>query len=566
MARTPLMRALRRLVSEQHAAATSGRLVEEIREERATGARPEGPDGSGWSRRRFLGAGAAVAAASMLPGRLIRAASGAPRIAVVGGGIAGLTAALTLRDAGYAATIYEAMDTIGGRLRSERGVPLEPGCGTCHAVSKPIDATWDQGQVTDIFGELIDSGHLTMHQLAARYGLPMIDLLANEPAGATETYHFLGSYYPKSQADADLAALYPTIRADLSAAGYPTTYDHSKPGGRALDNMSIYDWIETRVPGGHASPMGRLLDVAYNIEFGAETADQSALSLLYLLGYSPSRREFFVFGESDERYHVEGGVDRVPRAIADDLGYETIRLGWFLESLALRSDGTYELDFGREGVVTADIVVMTAPFAAMSNIDLSQAGFDARKHLAIESLGKGHNGKHHIQFTHRLWNQPGPWGVSGGSSYADTGYQVAWDATRGQPGQAGILAVYTGGDVTDAQAIRHPYGTIDDFRVRIDNERFLSQLEPVFPGLTSRWNGRAAGSMAHLNPFWNCSYSYWRVGQYQAFAGYERVRQGNVFFAGEHTSVDFQGWMEGAALEGVRAGNEILASFRGRGK
>jgi len=51
-----------------------------------------------------------------------------------------------------------------------------------------------------------------------------------------------------------------------------------------------------------------------------------------------------------------------------------------------------------------------------------------------------------------------------------------------------------------------------------------------------------------------------------SFAGYERRRQGNVFFAGEHASVDYQGYMEGAASEGIRAGCEILTSLGIRNK
>ena len=52
------------------------------------------------------------------------------------------------------------------------------------------------------------------------------------------------------------------------------------------------------------------------------------------------------------------------------------------------------------------------------------------------------------------------------------------------------------------------------------------------------------------------SYTYWSVGQCTTIAGYERARQGNVHFAGEHTSRDLQGYMEGAAREGFRAGLE----------
>ena len=64
--------------------------------------------------------------------------------------------------------------------------------------------------------------------------------------------------------------------------------------------------------------------------------------------------------------------------------------------------------------------------------------------------------------------------------------------------------------------------------------------------------------------FFRASYSFYRVGQYTTFAGYEAVRQGGVLFCGEHTSIDFQGFMEGGASEGVRAAKELTRIIRGR--
>jgi monoamine oxidase len=92
--------------------------------------------------------------------------------------------------------------------------------------------------------------------------------------------------------------------------------------------------------------------------------------------------------------------------------------------------------------------------------------------------------------------------------------------------------------------------------------RFLDQLEPVFPGIRARWNGKATLSNPTLDPNLLCSYSYWKPGQYHTFSGYEGVRQGNIHFAGEHCSQDFQGYMEGGASEGVRAAGEILADLK----
>jgi monoamine oxidase len=93
---------------------------------------------------------------------------------------------------------------------------------------------------------------------------------------------------------------------------------------------------------------------------------------------------------------------------------------------------------------------------------------------------------------------------------------------------------------------------------------FLKQLETVFPGISPLWNGRAILSAPFLDPNLRLAYSYWRVGQYTQFSGYEKVAQGpagQIHFAREHCSQDFQGYMEGGAEEGIRAANEILTGL-----
>ena len=93
----------------------------------------------------------------------------------------------------------------------------------------------------------------------------------------------------------------------------------------------------------------------------------------------------------------------------------------------------------------------------------------------------------------------------------------------------------------------------------------LQQLEYVFPGISAHYTGKAALSYPTGDPYLLGSYACWRVGQYTRFAGYEGVRQGPVHFAGEHCSVEFQGFMEGAAREGARAAGEIVQDVaRGR--
>ena len=135
-------------------------------------------------------------------------------------------------------------------------------------------------------------------------------------------------------------------------------------------------------------------------------------------------------------------------------------MGQRLARVKETASGRYRVTFERAGgasEVVADFVVLALPFAVLNEIDLSEAGFDGLKHQAIAQQGRGRNGKLHLQFAERDWLGAGPWpGISNGSSYADTGYQVGWEATRAQGGQPGILVFYSGGSATDAASpIRH---------------------------------------------------------------------------------------------------------------
>jgi monoamine oxidase len=533
MARTPLAHALALLAKEHDAAESIGIDTAELRERR-------------YSRKELLRRGAvAGAAAAIGPAALprgARAGSGPARVAIVGAGLAGLNAALTLQDKRIASTVYEAADRVGGRMHSDRS------------------GYWANGQVSEICGELIDTDHTAVLGLVKRFGLEAADLLAAEPTGSTPSYWFLGGRYSVEQADVDFAPVRDALKRDLTAAGYPTRWDKHKPAGVELDRMSLYEWIESRVPGGHGSAFGRLLDVAYTEEYGADTTDQSSLNIVYLLGYQPSPKRFSIFGQSDERWHIAGGNERLPEAIASTL--PDVRTGWRLTAVARSRDGSVTLSFDTPAGstdVTADRVILTVPFPVLRTLDLSRAGFDERKLTAITQLGAGLNAKLLLQFGSRYWNTSGAWRISNGDSYVDLGYQNTWDTTRGQAGATGILVNYTGGRAAAALAQQAAYSTADDNAdVTSYAHSFLRQLERVFPGIGDRWNGKATLSTPTRDPNLLASYAYWRPGQYVAFGGYEGVPQGAIHFAGEHCSQDFQGYMEGGASEGMRAAQEVL--------
>jgi monoamine oxidase len=522
MARTPLLRALQRMAAEQS-----------HDEERI-------------SRRELVKRGGVAAAALTLPGAFASAAKGGTnaRVAIIGGGIAGLTAALTLQDQGVYADVYESSGRIGGRMHSDW---TEFGTGF-----------WDNGQQAELCGELIDSGHKTIQALANRFKLPMVDLIKAQPAGTDDTNWIFGADYTTAQAAADFKPVNTIIQKQLQAAGYPTLYNSSTPTGQRLDQMSVHDWIASYVPGGLGSQFGALLNAAYNEEYGAETTDQSSLNLIYLLGYQAGG--FNVLGLSDERFHIAGGNSTLPVAIQSALPSGSVHFGHAMSSIAVNGDGSIAVTFSNGESITADHVILSMSFSVLRTLDYTKAGFDQPKQTAITQLGSGRNVKLNVQFGSRIWNTQG----STGSLYSDQPFQSGWDVTRGQSGATGILVEYPGANTSQALAQSNPYTTTaNNQKVTKAAQTFLGQLEKIYPGISAQWNGKAMLSTPFTDPNFLCSYSYWKPGQYTGFSGYERLRQGNIHFAGEHCSINFQGFMEGGAQEGQRAANEVLGDLKG---
>ncbi|MGB3970071.1 MAG: FAD-dependent oxidoreductase, partial [Planctomycetota bacterium] len=448
-------------------------------------------------------------------------------IAVVGGGLAGLTCALRLRQRGLFATVFEANSRFGGRCWTRRG-------------------DFAGGQLAEHGGELIDQSHHAIRHLAQQFQLPLVNVLAAEANGTEPCYRFAGTDYDPRDAARDLRDLWQDLHRDLSQAGYPTTYLQSSPRGRQLDAMSIDQWIAATVPGGLGSRLGKLLATAYTIEYGAETHEQSALNLLYLLGYS-GPGHLRVFGPSNEKYKIVGGNDLLVGALAAELVGQLLPQHRLLAVQKLPS-GRIRLTFATPGPTWTgdfDHVVFALPFAVLgTDVDLTAADWSARKRLAIDQLGRGANSKLNVQFATRHWR---PLGCNG-ETYADLGYQATWEVTRGQPGARGILVDYTGGNLARSFGGANPL---------VKAPQFAAQIEPVLPGSIAGWNGIASLDTWHDNQLSRCSYSFWKVGQYQLFAGVEGEPEANAWFCGEHTSQDAQGYLEGAVETGERAADQV---------
>jgi monoamine oxidase len=479
-------------------------------------------------------------------------ARGSQRVAIVGAGIAGLVTALRLQDAGIASTVYESSSRVGGRMHSERGY-------------------WNQGQHTEWCGAMVDSLHINIRGLARRFGLGLLDTHAARPPRARDTCYLDGRYYSMADADRDFAKIFPVLQAQLAAIPSATTYANATPMARKLDAMSMSDWIARYVPGGIESQLGRLIVQAYWNEYGRDPGELSAVNLVAQLGaqrHYARDRQMNVLGYSDQRYILADGSQAIPEAIAGALPAGSIAFEHNLIALRRLPRGTYELRFdnaGNKKTVYADRVVLAIPFVVLRAVDTSGAGFDSAKDNAIQNLGYGYHTKLHLQFDRRAWMRtPHPWpDPANGQIWTTLRVQSALDYSLGQSGSDGLIEVFTAGGPAMLDTPPMPYAHAGDSGAVDRHVRsFFGELDHIWPGVSATWTGKATFGNAQADPNIRASYSCWLVGQCTTIAGHEARPQGRVHFAGEHTSVAYQGFMEGGAESGVRAAAEILADDR----
>jgi monoamine oxidase len=297
-------------------------------------------------------------------------------------------------------------------------------------------------------------------------------------------------------------------------------------------------------------------------EFGGPAEQTSALNLVYLLGLDASTASGAQpHGEpqlagADEKWHIHGGNDQLITGILARLPPGVLHLGQRLVAIRPRPGGGYRCSFECAGPtrdVPADHVILAIPFTLLRSVDLSRVPIAPVHRKAIDEEPLGSNSKVFLQFSSRVWNADG---VTG-NCFDDGVVQGGWDATSYQPGQAGILAALPGGE--NALGWGRRYG-LTAHSGRPPGQMigaYLRGFDLLFRRVAPAFNGRAHFVWSPGDPHIRGAYSYLAVGQFTAFNGIQGRREGNLHFAGEQTSLNYQGYIEGALRSGYRCAAEV---------
>jgi monoamine oxidase len=478
------------------------------------------------SRRRLLqgslAAASAVAAIEIDAQFQQKVAAATAPVLIVGAGIAGLTAAYYLDRSGVPVRIVEASQRSGGRMLSQ-------------AKALGTDITVELG------GEFIDSGHKNIRKLAAELGLVEVDLWAGDRGLTQDTWFFKNRLVNERELITAFIPLAKQIDRDVKAIG-EVNYKSTNQRAIQLDRISIHTYLARYCP----DPILRqFIEVAYTNEYGLAVTRQSAINLLLLIGKDPGKIE--IYGSSDQKYQIRGGNQQIVTKLAEKLR-DRIETNTQLESIRSTSNNRYRVSLRSGGTSKEyifDRVILALPFSILRKLDLG-VQLPAVKRSAIQEIGYGTNTKLITSYSDRLWRTKYK---SNGQSFSDLDTSETWASSRYNETKVGIITSFSGGDLGVAIGKSKP--------TEVAN-KFIDRFDLIFPGVKNLASNKSIVTNWIDSPYVRGSYACYLVGQWTKFAGAEGERVGNLFFIGEHCSIDAQGYMEGGCATGIIAAEAII--------
>ena len=451
------------------------------------------------------------------------------KIAIIGAGMAGLNCAYQLKKKGIKSQIYEASNRTGGRIYSVRNV-FAPGVST------------------EFGAEFIDTNHCDMRSLAKEFKLELMDTHKDNTL-AKELFHFDDKNYTEKDVIEDFRkAAAAQIKNDVALCG--KNLDQAR--FTELDNKSVEQYIRELKC---SKWLQDLLITTYSAEYGLDASEQSSLNFVLVIG-TDTKHGFEVFGESDERFKVKGGNSSIPEALTENLK-DSISMGYKLTSIKKEGD-KYNLSFENKENVVADYVVMTIPFPVLRDISMD-IGMSKEKKQCIDEFVFGQNNKLMFGFKNHFWREK----YKSAGFAVDSIVQNGWDNSQIQnkDNEASGYTVFLGGKVSlEAANAAKEAGMRDSVPEKVV-QYYLDRINVLFPGIKEQYNGINKAALWSNNPYSKGSYSCYKVGQWTSISGKEIEPVGNVFFAGEHCSAKFQGFMNGAAETGRQAAKNIVTTM-----
>ncbi|RMB61193.1 flavin monoamine oxidase family protein [Tessaracoccus antarcticus] len=439
--------------------------------------------------------------------------------AIIGGGFAGLTAALDLVKRGLDVVVLEARDRVGGRV--ENGV-------------------LDDGQYVELGGQWIGAGHDAVKELVDRYGLHTVGL----PNKGNLVVRLRGQNLEVPSGD-DGPALSPFEVSDLGQGLLRLRRLAQRlrddPAWSASNDawlrQDLRRWIQTNLRTQGAQL--RFIEV-YSAAFGPMSRTATLLEGLHQVNSGPDLESMLASNGGLNQRRVEGGMFEVCRAMAADLG-DVVRTSSVVDRIEHgERSATVVLTDGTR--IEARQVITTLPPRLAMKMTYDPPLPQWRTETAAK-VAAGNVIKAFLVYEKPFWRDLG---LSGQSSADEGSVRVTFDTTTGDDERGLLMGFFEGADAD----------SLSKRSITLRQRSFVDSVVRTFGDV-------AAKPIDYIERDWSaepftagCHGAHFAPGVWTTNGPVLAEPEGVLHWAGAEYSGRFNGYMEGA----VRSGLDVAAA------
>ena len=440
-------------------------------------------------------------------------------VAVIGGGLSGLSAARRLRAGGRSVAVLEARNRVGGKMWTE----------SVGGHRADMGAHWigpTQDRIASLAREL---GVRTQRQHLDGDAV----LLSR---GRRRT--FSGSLPPLSPlALAELGVV--QLRLERMRRRVPLERPWLLAAGPSRDSETVAAFAERNL---RTRDARLFLGLTTQLVFGAEPEELSLLYFLFYLQSGGGLESLTEFEGGAQQDHFVGGSQQICDRLAESLD-GALRMHSAVS--AVEHQGETIVLHSATGTVRARHAIVAVSPAIAGRWHWGRQ-LPADRDALAQRMPMGAYMKVSVAYERAWWREQGLSGIA----YADTGpLQMVVDATSaGEPG--GLLACFIAGRAVER------YGRLD---LLTRKTAVRNTLIEMFGPRAGRWNAYAecdwtaepysrGGPVGLMGP-----------GTLGRYGHVLRRPEGLVHWAGTDTATEWNGYMDGAIQAGERAAGEVLA-------